>query len=210
MLPQLRWLLAAMFLYTLATVIVPSNLGLFARDHLNWDADSMGGLFSIFGVATIVVQAGLLQWLLKRYRTSQITLAALIFTMVAFVVIALIVTVNAPLLMYIGIILFALGDGLTGPALLELITGATDASAQGQVQGGSQSVQSLANIVGPLAAGFLYDHLGHASPYLTGAGVVVLAFGAMLLALPLLRKSISPPRPSAALSTGGEGEQKSI
>ncbi|MEO8608737.1 MAG: MFS transporter [Chloroflexota bacterium] len=192
MLPQLRWLLIAMFLYTLAIVIVPSNVGLFARDHLHWDADSTGALFSVFGVMTILVQGGLLQWLLKRFRAAQITMGALIFTTAAFVVIALVVAVNTPLLMYGGIILFALGDGLTSPALLELITGATDASSQGQVQGGSQSVQSLANIAGPVAAGFLYDHVGHAAPYLTGAGVVVLTFGAMLLALPLLRTHLTP------------------
>ena len=41
-LPQLRWLLVALFLYTMSTVMLPSNIGLFARDHLNWDADSTG------------------------------------------------------------------------------------------------------------------------------------------------------------------------
>jgi DHA1 family tetracycline resistance protein-like MFS transporter len=204
MLPQLRWLLIALFLYTLSTVMIPSNIGLFARDQLNWDADSTGALFSVFGVVTILVQGVLLQWLIKRYRTAQITLGGLVFTIIAFVVIALVAGVSAPILLYGGVILFALGDGLTSPTLLELITGATDVRSQGQVQGGSQSVQSLANIAGPLLAGFFYDHLGHASPYLSGAGVVALAFGAMLLAVPLLRKPTSPPNP---LSTSGEGEQ---
>ncbi len=87
-------------------------------------------------------------------------------------------------LVYAGIILFGLGDGLTSPARLELITGATDESWQGKLLCGSQSLQSLANVGGPLLAGELYDRVGQAWPYLSGAGLIVLAVGAVTLALP--------------------------
>ncbi|MBX3083466.1 MAG: MFS transporter [Anaerolineae bacterium] len=187
-LPQLRWLLVATFFYTLATVIVPSNLGLFTKDSVAWDADTVGIMFSVFGVVTIVVQGFLLSWLRKRLSAARVTSLGLWFTFAATLCIALVAAVGSSALVYVGIILFGVGDGLTSPALLELVTGATDERSHGKVQGGSQSVQSLANIIGPLLAGGLYDRLGHASPYLGGAGIVVLAYIAITFVAPTLRR----------------------
>jgi len=180
---RLRWILVAIFLYTLATVVVASNISLFTKAKLNWDADGTGALFSVFGVVTILVQGVLLQWLIKRLRTSQITIGGLVFTILSLFIIALVAIFVSPLLIFVGMIVFALGDALTSPSLLELTVQATDVKSQGQVQGASQSVQSLAGIVGPLFAGSLYDHVGQAAPYLGGAGIAVLALGAIGLAL---------------------------
>lgn len=191
--PQLRWLLVATFFYTLATVIVPSNIGLYANDKLNWDADAVGAFFSVFGVVTILVQGAILPWLLKRLNGLQVTITGFCFTVAAFLMVALISAVGSSAILYLGIILFGFGDGLASPAMLEVITGATDERSQGKVQGGNQSVQSLANIAGPLIAGELYDRLGHASPYIGGAGIVVLALGAVILALPTLKRSAPEP-----------------
>jgi DHA1 family tetracycline resistance protein-like MFS transporter len=186
--PQLRWLLIAVFLYTLATLIVPSNIGLFTNAKLNWDADAVGALFSVFGVVTILVQGLLLQWLLKRRKVPQVTMTGIAFTVVGFLLVSLVAAAGSSTLMYAAIILFGVGDGLTSPALLELITGATDERSQGKVQGGNQSVQSLANIIGPVFAGELYDRLGYAAPYIGGAGIVLLALVAVAAAVPALTR----------------------
>ncbi len=198
-LPQLRWLLVATFLYTLATVMMPSNIGLFLRDRLNWDADAVGGLFSIFGVVTILVQGVLLERLLKHFGGARVTMGGLCFTVAALLLIALVNVVGSAALLVFAVIVFALGDGLTSPALLELITRGTDAQSQGKVQGGSTSVQSLSNTGGPLLAGALYDRTGHAAPYVAGSGIVLLALGAVALAIPALkigqRKQANQTRP---------------
>ncbi|MFN8564678.1 MAG: MFS transporter [Anaerolineae bacterium] len=186
--PQLRWLLIALFLYTLSTIILPSNLGLFTRDILSWDADTVGVLFSIFGIASVVVQGVLLQWLLKRMIASRVTLAGLWFTAIALLLVGLVGVLDTSALLYVGVVVFALGDGFTSPTLLDLITRGTDERSQGKVQGGSQSMQSLANILGPVLAGALYDHLGRSSPYWGGAVIVLLAIVAALWALPAFRK----------------------
>ncbi|HEX2621897.1 MAG TPA: MFS transporter [Phototrophicaceae bacterium] len=179
-------MLIALFFYTLSNLILPSNPGLFTSDLLNWDTDRVGVLFSIFGVASIVVQAGILQFLLKRVSVRRVTLIGIGFTVGSFVLVALVVPTGTAALLYLRVIVFAFGDGFTSPLLLDLITRGTDERSQGKVQGGSQSIQSLANITGPLLAGALYDHLGHASPYVGGAGIALLAFGAVVIALPAL------------------------
>jgi MFS transporter, DHA1 family, tetracycline resistance protein len=191
-LPKLRWLIVTMFLFTLSTLILPSNLGLFTKAGLNWDVDRVGLLFSIFGISSIIVQGVILQWLLKRLPAWVVMIAGLCFTIVSLLLIALVGWVPSPALLTIGIIVFAVGEGFTSPTLLELITQATAENAHGKVQGGSQSVQSLANIGGPLLAGALFDHLGHSSPYFAAAGISVLACGAVALILPTIRQAPLP------------------
>jgi MFS transporter, DHA1 family, tetracycline resistance protein len=156
--PQLRWLMIALFFYTLSTIILPSNLGLFTKDSLNWEADRVSILFSAFRLRSMLVQGLVLQSLLKWFKAHQVTTAGLGVTMVALLMVALISIRNSSVILYLGIIVFALGEGLTSPTMLELITHNTDEQSHGKVQGSSQSVQSLANVVGPVFAGLLYDH----------------------------------------------------
>jgi dipeptide/tripeptide permease len=59
--------------------------------------------------------------------------------------------VGSATLLYIVIILLALGDGLSSPNLSALISQGADESSQGKVQGGSKSMQSLAALLAQLA-----------------------------------------------------------
>jgi MFS transporter, DHA1 family, tetracycline resistance protein len=124
--PQLRWLMIALFFYTLSTIILPSNLGLFTKDSLNWEADRVGILFSVFGLSSILVQGLVLQGLLKWFKAHQVMTAGLGVTMVALLMVALISIRNSSVILYLGIIVFALGEGLTSPTMLELIAHNTD------------------------------------------------------------------------------------
>lgn len=48
-------------------------------------------------------------------------------------------------------------------------------------------MQSLAMILGPLFGGLLYVQFGHATPYWSGALIIVLAIISVVLAIPTLR-----------------------
>ncbi|MBX3084535.1 MAG: MFS transporter [Anaerolineae bacterium] len=187
--PQLRWLLVAIFLTTLSFIAISANISLFAKDSLNWDTTTVGTLFSVFGVSSLVAQAVVLPWLIKHLGTLKVTIVGLIFAIISFLLMSLVAVVASPLLMYIAFILLAIGEGLISPSLLDLITRATDARSQGKVLGGNQSLQSLANMAGPLYVGGVYDNVGHAAPYLSGAGMLLLSLGALILALPALKRS---------------------
>ncbi|MBA3868676.1 MAG: MFS transporter [Anaerolineae bacterium] len=189
--PQLRWLLTAIFLTALSFIAISANISLFAKDTLKWDTTTVGALFSVFGVTSIVVQAVLLPWLLKRFGPLQVAIAGVILAIASFLLISLVTVAASDILMVIAFVLLATGEGLISPSLLDLITRATDARSQGKVQGGNQSIQSLAMMAGPLYVGEFYDNIGHAAPYVTGAGILVLSLGALLLALPTLKRSAS-------------------
>jgi DHA1 family tetracycline resistance protein-like MFS transporter len=188
-LPQIRWLLVTIFLTSMALFAVSGNIGLFAKDTLNWDTTAVGALFSVFGVSSIAVQAVLLPWLLKRLGPLPVTVMGVILAVAGFLLIALVTVVASYTLMYIAFVVLAVGEGLISPSLLDLITRSTDAHSQGKVLGGNQSIQSLANMTGPLYVGKVYDAVGHAAPYLSGAGILLLSLGALVLALPTIRPS---------------------
>ncbi len=76
----------------------------------------------------------------------------------------------------------AVGLGLTQPALNSLISRRAGGGEQGQVLGVTQSIGSLARVIGPPLAGYLFADLSHSSPFLWGAVTVAIAF---LLALNL-------------------------
>ena len=85
----------------------------------------------------------------------------------------------------------ALGIGLTQPTLNSLISRRAGADEQGGVLGVSQSVGSLARVLGPVTAGFFFSQWGRNWAFWWGAALVAAA---LLLARELLRQR----RPEAA------------
>jgi len=194
--PQLRWLLVAMFLYSLPFAALQSNLGLFAKDSLNWDATTTGGIFALVGITDIVVQGLLLEQLIKRFGEGRVAIGGLFAEIVGYLLIAAVVLVHSAVPLFAGTIIFAMGDGLLGPSLTGLISRGAGRRSQGMVQGGSLSIQSVARIIGPLLGGELYDVLGHTSPYLAGAVIVVIAILVIGTAIPALDR-VSAPKEEA-------------
>ncbi len=185
---QIRVLLVVSFLIALSFGAVES-IGLLTKDILAWDAAATGSIFVLVGITDILAQGLLLQRLLKRFSEAQVAITGMICEAVGLLLIGSIVLIHSPVLLFLGTISFALGDGLFGPSLNGLLSRNVDASAQGQVQGGNQAVQSLARIIGPLASGVLYDHLGHSTPYMSSAVMAVLAVAVISMALPALNRT---------------------
>jgi DHA1 family tetracycline resistance protein-like MFS transporter len=85
----------------------------------------------------------------------------------------------------------SLGSAFWRPALASLVSKLVSAREQGLVNGGSQSITSLASVLGPIGAGLAYEHIGIAAPYWLGALATALA------AVVMLGVSVSrPPAPS--------------
>ena len=79
---------------------------------------------------------------------------------------------------HIGSSLTAVGTGLLTPSLSSYVSRQAAADAQGTTLGVLQSMNALARVLGPLAAGLLYEFFGMRGPYSVGmvgmfvAGVV--------------------------------------
>jgi DHA1 family tetracycline resistance protein-like MFS transporter len=56
-----------------------------------------------------------------------------------------------------------------------MLSKSVDSSEQRRVQGGSQSIQALTRIIGPIIGGQIYVFLGHAAPAFMGMLLIAMA-----------------------------------
>jgi predicted MFS family arabinose efflux permease len=66
------------------------------------------------------------------------------------------------------------GQGLVTPTLSSWVAGATRSDRRGGALGLQQAAGGLARVVGPLAGGFAFQHLGVPVPYVTGAALAAI------------------------------------
>ena len=79
-------------------------------------------------------------------------------------------------LIYFGVILLALGNGLMWPSVLSILSKSAGEPFQGAVQGFAGSSGAVASIVGLLIGGVLYNSLG-AWIFVLSAAVIMAVFG---------------------------------
>ncbi|MFL5656598.1 MAG: MFS transporter [Ktedonobacteraceae bacterium] len=194
--PQVRWLLVAVFLFCFPFAVYQTLTAVLIKESLGWNAANIGLIFLVLGVMDILMQGILAGRLLPIFGEVKLTIGGLFCEMLAYILIGSIALVPSPVLLWSGIVCFGLGSGLLEPALFGLVSRAVGQQQQGTVQGAGQSLQALASILGPLWGGLLYAQFGHASPYWSAAVFVALAILVTFLALPSLRTSQQmPPSP---------------
>jgi DHA1 family tetracycline resistance protein-like MFS transporter len=184
---NLRWLLLAGFLYALPFAALQSNLTILMKDSLGWNVTQAGLVATLVGVVDIVVQGVLVGKLLPVFGDVKLGIGSLILVASSYILLGSIALIASPLLLIAGVILFAGSGGLVENALRSLTSRSVGPRQQGMVGGASQSMSSLAMILGPILGGMLYAQFGHASPYWSGALIILLAAGSIVLSLPALR-----------------------
>ncbi len=186
-LANLRWLLLAGFLYYFPFAILLSNLTILLKDSLGWNATQAGLIASVVGVVDVLVQGILVGKLLSIFGDVKLSIGSLSLVALSYILLGAIALIASPILLVVGVILFAGAGGLVENALRGLTSRLVGPRQQGLVGGASQSLQSLAMILGPLFGGLLYARFGHATPYWTGTLIISLAIVSVSLAIPALR-----------------------
>jgi DHA1 family tetracycline resistance protein-like MFS transporter len=200
-LPKLRWLLLATFCFSFAFAIFGSLTTVLVKQSLGWNAASIGLIYFVVGVGDILMQGVLIGRFLPIFGELKLAIMGLVCEMMAYLLIAFIALIPSPLFLWVGIVFFTVGSGLLEPSLNGLLSRAAGTRQQGIVMGGSQSLESLTRILGPLWGGALYYRFGHASPYLSAALFVGLAILATSLAIPSLqRHQLVPDTPQSRKS----------
>jgi MFS family permease len=73
----------------------------------------------------------------------------------------------------------ALGTGMSIPSLTALVSLRVPDHEQGRLMGGTQTLLSLTNIIGPTLAGVTFELVSISAPYVLGS---ILAVGALYAA----------------------------
>jgi len=170
--PHLPLLLVIGFLVVAAFSGYESTFALFAERTHGFRASSIGYIFAFVGVILVIVQGLLVGRVVKAIGEHHIVPASLAIVAAGLLMIPATQSVGA-LLAANG--LMAVGMGFNNPALMSLVSRYSAAEDQGGVLGLTQSLNSLARIVGPLWGGFAFDRLGIGMPYISSAAVMAAA-----------------------------------
>ncbi|EAF5666306.1 MFS transporter [Listeria innocua] len=168
-------LLIAAFLIWIPNGSLQAVMSQFAIDSFSWKPALIGLMFSIMGVQDILSQAFVMPKLLLKLRDKQIAILGMIAEIIGYALIAASSIFILPQLLVIGMFVFGFGDSIFGPAFNGMVSKSASASEQGRIQGGSQAIQSLARIIGPIIGGQIYITLGHAAPAVMGVILITIA-----------------------------------
>ena len=170
--PALRILFAVIFIFFTGLILQQSNFSVFLKDMMHWGPTNIGILLAIVGLVDMLTEGFLIKWLLKFISQKRIAAWSTIITALGMLLVAAVVFKTSVILLYAGVVVYTIGDGLFEPATTGLIADVTPSHMHGRVQGASQSTQSIARCIAPLLAGILYQRARYL-PYL-GAAILIL------------------------------------
>lgn len=113
--------------------------------------------------------------LLLKLSDAQISILGMISEIMGYSLIAASALFSFYPLLIAGMFIFGFGDSIFGPSFNGMVSKSVDSGEQGRVQGGSQSIQALARIIGPVIGGQIYVSLGHAAPAFMGMILIAAA-----------------------------------
>lgn len=172
---NLNRLLISAFLLWIPNGSLQAVFSQFSMDTFNWKPAIIGLMFSIMGVQDIISQGLIMPKLLKRLSDKQIAILGMISEIIGYSLIALSTLFSFYPLFIVGMFIFGFGDSIFGPSFNGMLSKSVDSSEQGRIQGGSQSIQALARIIGPIIGGQIYVSLGHAAPAIMGIILIAAA-----------------------------------
>jgi multidrug resistance protein len=170
--PRLPTVLLVFFLVVSAFASFESMFALYSQARFGFNSVTIGYLFAGVGIVLAVVQGLLVGRVVKRVGEHRLAPAAIALLSVGLAFVTLAPTVPA-LAAACGVI--AVGMGFQSPSILSVISQLSDPADQGSTLGVSQSLGSLARILGPLWGGFAFDRFGHAAPFVSAALVMSIA-----------------------------------
>ncbi len=181
------------FIAQVAHVVLPSTYVLYATYRYGWDERTVGLTLAMVGVCAMVVQGGAVGPIVNRFGERKALAIGLAFGALGFLIFGLAPT--GPL-SWLGIPVMALW-GVAGPATLGLMTRCVAPDQQGQLQGASGSVQSMAQLVGPFLFTLTFSYfISPASPVkLPGAPFLLAALLLLAAMLIAMRVTMAMPRP---------------
>ncbi len=185
-LPNMSKLLVVFFLYQVAAAVYPAIWPYFIIERFNWEEGMIGLSLTAYGLCYAIVQATLIGPTVKWMGNRRTVTLGLALEVIALVYLGFI---DTGLLLFIGIPIAALSTiGL--PALQGIMSRRVSDDAQGELQGLSSSLTSLAHILAPLVMTqtFAYFSADHAILYLPGAPFLLSAV-LMVFAIVVFLKS---------------------
>lgn len=180
----------AVLMFTLASLA--PILVLVGRDRFAMTAREVGYLFGLMGLVVVTLQASVIGWLTRRVGDVGTGIAGASALILGLLVVPF--TTSRPALVA-ATCLMGVGQALCNPALSAYISKISPPTQRGAILGVSTSLNALARVIGPAAAGLAYDAYHAPGALLSQAAVVLIGIA---LSLRLIVRSRSLPRAGVA------------
>jgi MFS transporter, DHA1 family, tetracycline resistance protein len=189
---ELLGLAGVTFLFHLAHVVLPAVAVLYTGYRYGWDSKTMGLTLAAVGVASGIVQAGLIKPAIRVMGERITLIVGLLCGVAGFTIYGF---ASTGWMFWAGIPVLALW-GMGSAAAMALMSRLVSASEQGQLQGACASLVAMAGLVGPwlFAETFAWSIAPGASWHLPGAPFLLAA--AMLVASTALAWRVTRPQPA--------------
>jgi DHA1 family tetracycline resistance protein-like MFS transporter len=169
-------------------VVLPSTFVLYATYRYGWDTTTVGLTLAMVGICSIAVQGAAIGPMVRRFGERRALLLGLGCGGVGFLIYSAAPT--GPLF-WLGIPVMALW-GVAGAATQALMTQLVAPDQQGQLQGATNSVQSVSQLVGPFLFTLTFAYfIGNQAPLKLPGAPFLLAALLMLLALLIAARTLA-------------------
>ncbi|MCE7934229.1 MAG: MFS transporter [Chlorobi bacterium CHB2] len=175
--PATRRSLLEFFAFALAFALLIGGLAMFLERQFGFKARETGYLFAFSGLMGAIVQGGLVGRLATAWGEVKLSTIGFFAMAISYIPMGFI---HDWRLFLIGVVVGGFGSSVTRPALTTLLTKSVGPHEQGEALGVSQSLNSIAQIIGPILAGALIEQ-GQLVWY--GIVAAVIAFWGMSLTL---------------------------
>jgi MFS transporter, DHA1 family, tetracycline resistance protein len=197
--PHLPMVLLVYFLVVTSFASFEAMFALYSERRFGFTAVTIGYMFAWVGVVLATVQGLLVGRVVKRLGEQVLIPAAILVLAIA---LGLVPFAGSVPVLAAACGLLACGMGFNSPSLLSAISRLADPRDQGSTLGVSQSLGSLARIIGPMWGGWVFDELGIRFPFYTAAALMLVA---CVLSLAVFsRVELAPARTPARRGQGKE------
>ena len=173
--------LIALFLLNLAFAGLQANFPLYSNQRFQWTPTQNSYFYLYVGICAVFIQGFLFGKLQPRFGERSLSLFGLLCMSIGLAGMAL---ARQAWMLYPAVTLVALGTGTSIPSLTALVSLRVTESGQGRLMGGTQTLLSLTNIIGPTLAGLSFELIAVSAPYFLGS---MLSLGALIVAFMSLR-----------------------
>lgn len=151
-------LIFVLFLLAMAHTVYPTTYTFSTMEGLGWTSGDVGFSLGAFGVASMIVQGGLIRIIIPKIGMFWAAMLGIISAILAYVIMG-----SADK----GWIIYAAGPfaafaGLYGPALTNMMSSRVSETEQGELQGAIGAAQGLALMIGPFGMAGMFWYFGDA------------------------------------------------
>ncbi len=165
--PALSALLISLFITATAQRGLEAIWVLYLDFRYGWDIRAAAWSLAFVGVMYFLIQGFAVGPVVKRFGEWRTLIFGFALAGVCFVLYA---AANQGWMIYPLIAIYAVGNGVAGPALNAICSKTVSEDRQGQLQGALQSINSLAVIVGPFFASVILGHVSSENPIIDMPG----------------------------------------